>query len=214
VRLLAATRSAGKQREIRRILEPAGFEVVFPDDVGLWETDREATIENAESFEGNARRKAEYFARLSGLPTVADDSGLEVFALGGAPSVRSKRFAGAGGSPDAVDAANNAELLRRLRGASEPRRRARYRCVLVFLREPDAVPEVFNGVAGGRILEAPEGTGGFGYDPLFYSDELGKSFGEATPEEKDEVSHRGRALRALAAALGATPAAGSPPRPS
>jgi XTP/dITP diphosphohydrolase len=203
VKLLAATRSAGKQREIRRILEPAGFEVLFPEDVGLWETAREATIENAESFEGNARRKAEYFARLSGLPTVADDSGLEVFALGSAPGVRSKRFAGAEGSPDAVDAANNAELLRRLRGAAEPRRRARYRCVLVFLREPDAVPAVFEGVAGGRILEAPEGTGGFGYDPLFYSDELGKSFGEATPEEKDEVSHRGRALRALAATLGA-----------
>ena len=214
MKLLAATRSAGKQREIRRILEPAGFEVVFPEDVGLWETEREATLENAESFEGNARRKAEHFARLSGLPTVADDSGLEVFALGGAPGVRSKRFAGAEGSPDAVDAANNAELLRRLRGAAEPRRRARYRCVLVFLREPSAVPEVFDGAAGGRILEAAEGTGGFGYDPLFYSDELGKSFGEATPEEKDAVSHRGRALRALAAALGAARAAASPPRPS
>jgi XTP/dITP diphosphohydrolase len=211
VKLLAATRSAGKQREIRRILEPAGFEVVFPEDLGLWPTEREATIENAESFEGNARRKAEYFARLSGLPTVADDSGLEVFALGGAPGVRSKRFAGAEGSPDAVDAANNAELLRRLLGATESRRRARYRCVLVFLRDLSAVPEVFEGVAGGRILEAPEGTGGFGYDPLFHSDELGKSFGEAAPDEKDAVSHRGRALRSLAAALGAAAAPGSPP---
>jgi XTP/dITP diphosphohydrolase len=211
VKLLVATRSAGKQREIRRILEPAGFEVVFPEDVGLWESEREATLENAESFEGNARRKAEYFARLSGLPTAAEDSGLEVFALGGAPGVRSKRFAGAEGSPDAVDAANNAELLRRLRGASEPRRRARYRCVLVFLRDPSAVPEVFEGVAAGRILEAPEGTGGFGYDPLFYSDELGKSFGAATPEEKDGVSHRGRALRALASALGLAAATARPP---
>ena len=211
MKLLAATRSAGKQREIRRILEPAGFELVFPEDVGLWETEREATIETADSFEGNARRKAEYFARLSGLPTVADDSGLEVFALGGAPGVRSKRFAGAEGSPDAVDAANNTELLRRLRGASEPRRRARYRCVLVLLRDPSAVPEVFEGVAGGRILEAPAGAGGFGYDPLFYSDELAKSFGEASPEEKDRVSHRGRALRALGAALTAVPATGSPP---
>jgi XTP/dITP diphosphohydrolase len=211
VKLLVATRSAGKQREIRRILEPAGFEVVFPEDVGLWESEREATLENAESFEGNARRKAEYFARLSGLPTAAEDSGLEVFALGGAPGVRSKRFAGAEGGPDAVDAANNAELLRRLRGASEPRRRARYRCVLVFLRDPSAVPEVFEGVAAGRILEAPEGTGGFGYDPLFYSDELGKSFGEATPEEKDGVSHRGRALRALASALGLAAATARPP---
>lgn len=211
MKLLVATRSAGKQPEIRRILEPAGFEVVFPEEVGLGETDREATLETAESFEGNARRKAEYFARLSGLPTVADDSGLEVLALGGAPGVRSKRFAGADGSPDEVDAANNAELLRRLRGASEQRRRARYRCVLVFLRDPSAVPETFEGVAGGRILEAPEGSGGFGYDPLFYSDELGKSFGEATPEEKDGVSHRGRALRALAAALGAGSAPGASP---
>jgi len=201
VKLLVATRSAGKQREIRRILEPAGFEVVFPDEVGLWESELETTLETAETFEGNARRKAEHFARLSGLPTVADDSGLEVFSLGGDPGVRSRRFAGAEGSPDAVDAANNAELLRRLRGASEGRRRARYRCVLVFLREPSAVPGVFEGVAGGRILEEPSGTGGFGYDPLFYSDELGKTFGEATAEEKDRVSHRGRALRALTAAL-------------
>jgi len=201
VKLLVATRSAGKQREIRRLLEPAGLEVVFPEDVGLWETELEATLETAESFEGNARRKAEHFARLSGLPTVADDSGLEVFSLGGAPGVRSRRFAGAQGGPDEVDAANNAELLRRLRGASEARRRARYRCVLVFLREPSAVPGVFEGVAGGRILEEPRGTGGFGYDPLFYSDELAKTFGEATAEEKDGVSHRGRAVRALAAAL-------------
>jgi XTP/dITP diphosphohydrolase len=201
VKLLVATRSAGKQREIRRILEPAGFEVVFPEEVGLWETELEATLETAETFEGNARRKAEHFARLSGLPSVADDSGLEVFALGGDPGVRSRRFAGAEGIPDAVDAANNAELLRRLRGASEGRRRARYRCVLVFLREPSAVPGVFEGVAGGRILEEPRGTGGFGYDPLFYSDELDKTFGEATAEEKDRVSHRGRALRALAAAI-------------
>jgi len=201
VKLLVATRSAGKQREIRRLLEPAGLEVVFPEDVGLWETELETTLETAESLEGNARRKAEHFARLSGLPTVADDSGLEVFSLGGAPGVRSRRFAGAQGGPDEVDAANNAELLRRLRGASEARRRARYRCVLVFLREPSAVPGVFEGVAGGRILEEPRGAGGFGYDPLFYSDELAKTFGEATAEEKDGVSHRGRAVRALAMAL-------------
>jgi XTP/dITP diphosphohydrolase len=88
-----------------------------------------------------------------------------------------------------------------LRGAPEPRRRARYRCVLVLLRHRGAVPEVFEGVATGRILDAPRGNGGFGYDPLFLSDELGRTFGEATPEEKDAVSHRGRALRALAGAL-------------
>jgi XTP/dITP diphosphohydrolase len=179
-------------------------EVVFPDDVGLWESPIEDTLEVAESFEGNARRKAEHFARLSGLPTVADDSGLEVLALGGAPGVRSRRWAGVTGSGAEVDAANNAELLRRLLGASEARRRARYRCVLVYLPRPGAVPRVFEGTCGGLVLEAPRGKGGFGYDPLFLSDDLGRTFGEATAEEKDAVSHRGRALRALAEALGSS----------
>jgi XTP/dITP diphosphohydrolase len=204
VRLLAATRSKGKQPEFRRLLEPLGIEVVFPDDLGLWEKPLEERLELAESFQENARRKAEYFARLTGMPAVADDSGLEVFSLGGEPGVRSRRWAGATGSATEVDAANNAELRRRLLGAPEARRRARYRCVLVLLRHPDAVPEVFEGVCGGRILEAPRGDGGFGYDPLFYSDELERTFGEASPEEKDAVSHRGRALRALAAALQTT----------
>ena len=201
MRLLAATRSRGKQPEIRRVLEPAGVEVIFPDDAGLREDPVEDTLELAETFEGNARRKAEHFARRSGLPTVADDSGLEVFALGGAPGVRSRRWADAAGSGEEIDAANNAELLRRLRGAPAQRRRARYRCVLVLLREAGAVPQVFEGVATGSILEEPRGNGGFGYDPLFLSDDLGRTFGEATPEEKDAVSHRGRALRALAEAL-------------
>ena len=199
--LLAATRSQGKQVELRRLLEPAGIQVLFPDDAGLWEGPAEDLLELAESFEGNARRKAEHFARLSGRPTLADDSGLEVFSLGGAPGVRSRRWAGAVGTADDVDAANNAELLRRLRGAPDARRRARYRCVLVYLERPDAVPKVFEGVCGGRILEAPLGEGGFGYDPLFFSDELGKTFGEATAGEKDAVSHRGRAVRAFAEML-------------
>jgi XTP/dITP diphosphohydrolase len=201
VKLLAATRSKGKQPEIRRLLEPAGIEVVFPDDAGLWESPLEDTLEVAETFEGNARRKAEHFARLSGLPTMAEDSGLEVFALGGAPGVRSRRWAGASGTAEQVDAANNAELLRRLRGAPEARRRARYRSVVVYLETPDAVPRAFEGVSGGRILEEPRGDGGFGYDPLFFSDELGRTFGEATPAEKDAVSHRGQAFRLLAEAL-------------
>jgi XTP/dITP diphosphohydrolase len=201
VKLLAATRSGGKQKEIRRVLVPAGIEVVFPEDLGLFEAPSEAALELAESFEGNARRKAEHFARLSGFPTVADDSGLEVLSLGGAPGVRSRRWAGASGSVAEIDVANNAELLRRLRGAPEARRRARYRCVLVLLESTDAVPRVFEGSCSGRILEAPSGTAGFGYDPLFWSDELGKTFGDATAEEKDAVSHRGRALRALAEAL-------------
>ncbi len=204
MKLLAATRSAGKQREIRRVLEPAGIEVVFPDDIMLYEDAAEDLLETGETFEANARHKAEHFARRSGLSTVADDSGLEVLSLGGAPGVRSRRWAGATGSPAEVDAANNAELLRRLAGAPEGRRRARYRCVLVLLRGEGSIPEVFEGACAGRILEAPRGGGGFGYDPLFWSDDLSKSFGEASAEEKDGVSHRGRALRSLAAALRST----------
>jgi XTP/dITP diphosphohydrolase len=201
VRLLAATRSAGKQREFRRVLEPAGIEVVFPDEVGLHPSQAEDALELGDSFEINARRKAEHFARRSGLPTVADDSGLEVLSLGGAPGVRSRRWAGATGTEAQVDAANNAELLRRLAGATAARRGARYRCVLVYLPQPWVVPTTFEGSCAGRILDAPRGDGGFGYDPYFYSDELGKTFGEATPEEKDGVSHRGRALRALVETL-------------
>lgn len=201
MRLLAATRSVGKQREIGRALEAAGHEVVFPDDAGVFESPAEEALELGETFEANARQKAEYFARRSGLPTVADDSGLEVFSLGGAPGVRSKRWAGASGSPDAIDAANNAELRRRLLGAEARRRRARYRCVLVLLRTPTAIPEVFEGSCTGSILDEPRGSGGFGYDPWFLSDELGKTFGEATRGEKDAVSHRGKALAALLTAL-------------
>ena len=201
MKLLVATRSAGKQREIRRILEPVGIEVVFPDEAGIYESPREELLELGESFQANARAKAEYFAARSGLPTAADDSGLEVLSLGGQPGVRSKRWAGATGSPDQVDAANNAELLRRLSGAVESRRRARYRCVVAYLRDPGAIPEILDASCAGRILDAPAGTGGFGYDPLFFSDDLVKTFGEADPDEKDSVSHRGRAFRALAAAL-------------
>ena len=201
MKLLAATRSEGKQREIQRVLGPAGLEVVFPDGVGIFQAPQEDLLELGDSFQANARAKAEYFARKSGLPTVADDSGLEVLSLGGEPGVRSRRWSGVDGSAAEVDAANNAMLLRRLAGAAEPRRWARYRCVLVCLRDPGAVPEVFEGMCAGRILEAPRGSEGFGYDPLFLCDDLGKTFGEATPVEKDAVSHRGRALTALASAL-------------
>jgi XTP/dITP diphosphohydrolase len=206
VKLLAATRSAGKQREFRRVLEAAGIEVVFPDDVGLYPTQAEDSLELGDSFEINARRKAEHFARLSGLPTVADDSGLEVLSLGGAPGVRSRRWAGATGTDAQVDAANNAELVRRLAGASGPRRSARYRCVLVYLAHPAAVSVTLEGTCAGRILEAPRGEGGFGYDPYFFSEELDQTFGEASAEEKDRVSHRGRALRSLVEKLGAATA--------
>jgi len=201
-KLLVATRNPGKQRELRALLTDVPYDIVFPDDRGLWERPEEAGIEDADSFEGNARRKAEYFARLARLPTVAEDSGIEVFALGGAPGVHSRRFAfPAPSDATSQDAANNAELLRRLVGAPEDRRRARYRCVACFLERHDAFPRTFEGQCVGRILPAAEGTGGFGYDPLFFSDDLGKSFGVATPEEKAQVSHRGRAFAAFAAWL-------------
>jgi XTP/dITP diphosphohydrolase len=204
VKLLAATRNLGKQREIRRILGGTGLEIVFPDDIWLRETSDGDALELGDSYEINARRKAEYFARLSSLPTFADDSGLEVFTLGGEPGVRSKRWSGASGTAGEIDAANNAELLRRLSGAPEAGRVARYRCVIVFLKSAGDVPTVCQGDCTGRILEEPRGTEGFGYDPLFFSDELGKTFGEATAEEKDAVSHRGRALRAFAQSLAAS----------
>ena len=202
MRLFAATRNAGKQREIRRVLEAAGHAVVFPDEAGLYEDIQESLLENADTFEGNARRKADYFVRRSGLPTFADDSGLEVLSLNGAPGVRSRRFAAVEGPVHQVDAANNRELLRRLLGASAARRRARFRCVIAFQPRPDAPPDIFEGAATGTILEEPRGHDGFGYDPLFLSDDLGVTFAEASAEEKDRVSHRGRALAALVAALG------------
>ncbi len=201
MKVLAATRSIGKQREIRRVLGSAGLEVVFPDDIWLHESSAGDPVEDGDSFEANARHKAEYFARLSSMPTFADDSGLEVFSLGGAPGVHSKRWAGGTGSDAEIDAANNAELMRRLAGAPESRRLARYRAVLFYLPSYGAVPTICQGDCTGRILDAPRGTNGFGYDPYFFSDELGKTFGEAADQEKDAVSHRGRALRALANAL-------------
>lgn len=201
MKLLVATRSQGKQREVRRLLAGSSLEVLFPDDAGVYHDLAEENLEHGVSFEANARAKAEYFTKQTGLPTVADDSGLEVLALGGEPGVRSRRWAGAAGSEDQVDAANNALLLRRLAGAPANRRGARYRCALVLYRTPKSFPETYQGSCTGTILEEPRGTDGFGYDPLFFSSELGKTFGEATPEEKDTVSHRGKAFRELLQAL-------------
>ena len=203
MKILAATRSTGKQREIRRLLAGQSLEIVFPDDIWLRESSAGGPVEAGDSFEANARQKAEYFVRLSSLPTFADDSGLEVFSLGGDPGARSKRWANASGTEEEVDEANNAELLRRLAGAPASSRLARYRCVVYFLPTFGAVPTICQGDCSGRILDAPRGSRGFGYDPYFFSDELGKTFGEATDEEKDSVSHRGRALRALVRTLGA-----------
>lgn len=207
--LLLASRSADKVREIREILSAAGarMELVSLSEARVAVSSAEERLEEHESFLGNARAKAEFFARLTGLPTVADDSGIEVISLLGAPGVRSKRFAPEAGALAGreLDAANNRELLRRLLGADQNRRRACYVCVAVLLRRPGAPPESFTGRCWGRILEEPRGSGGFGYDPLFFHEGLGKTFGEATPEEKHAASHRGEAFRLLAEALEATP---------
>ena len=208
-RLLLATRSADKAREIKQIMQAAGCtcELVSLADARVVEHSDEERIEEHDSFLGNARAKAEYFVKLTGLPTVADDSGLEVLSLLGAPGVRSKRFASGGTDllGKALDEANNTELLRRLLGASEQRRRASYTCVAVLVRRVSAPPADFTGTCWGRVLEEPRGTGGFGYDPLFYYEPLGKTFAELTAEEKNAVSHRGEAFRQVAAALAAKP---------
>jgi XTP/dITP diphosphohydrolase len=208
-RLLLATRSADKAREIEQIVRAAGLalEVQSLEQARVPWHGEEERLERFDSFQANARAKAEYFAKLTGLPVAADDSGLEVIALGGAPGVRSKRFAGEAGrlAGRELDEANNRELLRRLLGADEKRRRAAYVCVAVLVRQPGTAPQSFTGRCWGRILEEGRGTGGFGYDPLFFHEGLGKTFGEATAEEKHGVSHRGEAFRQLAAALAAHP---------
>ena len=204
-RLLVATRSKDKAREIKEILEAhkAGVEVVSLEDARVAWSSAEERLEEFDSFQSNARSKAEYFAKLTGLPTVADDSGLEVLSLMGRPGVRSKRFAANAGNlaGKELDEANNQELLRQLMGAEEKRRRANYTCVAVLLRRPTAAAVDFTGRVWGRILEEPRGTGGFGYDPLFYHEESGKTFGELTAEEKHAISHRGEAFRQVAQAL-------------
>jgi len=207
-RLLLATRSAEKVREIKEILSVVGtLEVVSLEEARVPWSSKEDGIEEFDSFQANARAKAEYFARITGLPTVADDSGLEVLSLMGKPGVRSRRFApnAAALAGKELDAANNAELLRLMLGAEEKRRRASYTCVAVLLRRPGAAYEAFTGRCWGRILQEPRGTGGFGYDPLFYFEELGRSFAELDPDEKHRVSHRGESFRQVAAALADRP---------
>lgn len=193
--MLLATRSQGKLHELRPLFEEAGLQVDDLSHAGLEEQEAESDLECFTTFEENALAKARYFHALSGgRATVADDSGLEVQALAGAPGVRSKRWSG---RPDlsgrALDAANNATLLAALRGTRD--RRARYVCVAAYV---DAGGErTFRGESTGTILEAPRGSGGFGYDPLFFSDALGVTFGEASREDKGRVSHRGRAFAKL-----------------
>jgi len=199
VKLLVATRNPGKMREIRELFAGLPFDLVFPDDRLLTRLPEEGDLERGTSYTENAVAKARYFAERGGLSTLADDSGIEVDALGGAPGVHSARWSGAGaGAGDAgLDARNNALLLERLAGVAEAQRAARYRCVVAYLETPSAVPEIVEASCEGFILPAPRGAGGFGYDPLFFSPDLQMSFAEAPPAAKHRVSHRGRAFRAL-----------------
>ncbi|MGH7582682.1 MAG: non-canonical purine NTP pyrophosphatase [Gemmatimonadales bacterium] len=201
-RLLVATRSRGKQNEFRSLLAPIGAELVFPDDIQIVPSREEDDLERYDTFEANARAKARWFAARSGLPALADDSGLEVDALGGAPGVHSKRFAGVDGPDELVTAANNRLLIARLAGVPAEQRTARYRCVLVLAHVNGNAEIEVSGQCNGMIVDTPRGEGGFGYDPLFYSDELGVTFGEAAADAKAAVSHRGRAVAALVERLG------------
>ena len=200
MKLFVSTRSPGKTREIRELFAGLPFQVVFPDEIGLERLPEEDELEETDTYTGNAVAKARHFAGRSGLPTVADDSGLEVDALGGAPGVRSARYAiqQARVAPgQSVDDANNALLLAQLAGVPEEQRTARYRCVIAYLPSPGDAPEIVEATCEGRVLPELRGTGGFGYDPLFFSDDLLRSFGEVPSATKHRVSHRGRAFRAL-----------------
>lgn len=202
MKLLIATRSAHKLGEIRTILAGvAGLEVIGLDDAGVAYDPAEEGLEPYDTFEANALSKARYFhERADGLATVADDSGLEVDALGGAPGVRSKRFAPTDAEGEARDRANNAFLLEKLAGRPDHERGARYVCVVALI-ERGRAPVMLRGEAPGRMLDAPRGQGGFGYDPLFFDPALGRTFAEVTAAEKHARSHRGRAFRALARTL-------------
>ena len=211
VELLLATRSAHKASEIREILG-VGFSLLTLDEAGIEWRPEEEELEPFETFEENAASKARYFCERSGRVTIADDSGLEVDALGGAPGVRTKRFAPEGHFPGLdQDQANNRYLLESLAATPETRRGARYVCVAVLCR-PTGDPVraggeiAFRGEASGRILVERRGSGGFGYDPLFLDLELGNTFAELAAEEKNARSHRGKAFRELARHLNAGPA--------
>ena len=187
--LVAATGNAGKLSELRALL--AGLDLDLRSLADL--AGAPAVEESGDSFLSNARLKAHAIAAHAGLPALADDSGLEVDALGGAPGVRSARFARDAG---AGDAANVATLLARLRTVPPAQRAARFRCVVVVAR-PDGAELVADGACAGLIAAAPRGTAGFGYDPVFLYPPLGRTFAELARAEKDRVSHRAAAIAAL-----------------
>ncbi len=200
--LLVATRSQHKLGEIAAILGPLHIETVTLRDAGLPYEPREEKIESFDTFVGNASAKAAHFAAISGMPTLADDSGLVVPVLHGQPGVRSRRFSGRDDlDGEMLDRANNERLLERLADRRGAERAAWYTCA-VALHRPGRTSLFTIGTVHGTILETPRGQLGFGYDPLFALPTLGgRTFGECDAPAKHMLSHRGRAFRALAAAL-------------
>lgn len=193
MKAVLASSNAGKLRELAAILAPLGYELVTQSSLGI-----DTPPETGVTFAENALLKARYAARLSGLPALADDSGIEVDALDGRPGVYSARYAGEG----ATDLANLQKMLEELRGVPSERRSARYQCVIAFARSADdPAPLIAHGSWEGRVLTAPRGTGGFGYDPIFQPIGLHKTAAELSAEEKNAQSHRGEALRVLARLL-------------
>lgn len=201
-RILVATRSTHKLRELGELLGPAGVELVSLTDAGIPDEVEETGV----TFEANARLKARAYALRSGLPTLADDSGIEVDALGGGPGVRTRRYAG----EHATDGQNNVKLLAALAGLPPERRGARYVCVLALARPGVAGPRgglaivLSRGTCRGRIAAAPRGTGGFGYDPIFEpagEPPGGRTLGLYSMAEKHAISHRARAARRMARRL-------------
>jgi XTP/dITP diphosphohydrolase len=190
MKIVLATRNRGKLREMREILRDVDVELTTAEEVGAPDVE-----ETGVTFEENAALKAEAVAKASGLWAIADDSGLEVPALGNEPGVRSARY-----SEEGTDAANNRKLRAEIdrRGLTRPA--ARFVCVMV-LATPEGVKYTVRGEVEGEITPEPRGENGFGYDPVFFCPELGMNFGEASSVEKESVSHRGRALRKLAELL-------------
>jgi len=192
-----ASGNPGKTAEISALLAHLDVRVVPQSEFGV-----SAADESGATFADNAVIKAKHAAAATGLPAIADDSGLCVDVLDGHPGVRSARYAGEGASDDS----NIDKLLAELDGVREHDRNAEFQCVACFVYSEDAEPLLANGRWRGRILKARSGNGGFGYDPVFFDPELGKSAAELSADEKNASSHRGKALRALADLLGATPA--------
>ena len=187
--LVLASSNPGKLKEFQGLLSECGFQVQAQSELGI-----NSAEETGLTFVENALLKARHASDQSGLPALADDSGLTVDALNGQPGIYSARYAGVGAS----DADNNAKLLKALEGIPEPERGASYHCVLVFLRHAqDPTPLIASGYWRGRILSQPAGEGGFGYDPLFYLPNHECSAAQLRPEQKAQLSHRAQASRAL-----------------